>query len=268
VSKASPTQPGSPPEERARGIIDKQLKALPGNNAAFVATFTKDAGLFVPSFPVKLDEPNMDIGGQIASMNPHATMKSAKLGRLIAGGNASMVWFAAEITIVVVSAEPEEKPVTETHAVRAVELLDAASDWKVVAASFTEIRPLEQLGPTRGPIPGATPPGPLTKLLASPDSLAASLGNDPIVVFGTEAAERAVGASQAKSLLGKWHRLTLAIEETAKIREVRTTSWGYAMAIINIPKPGDVPFRMSAFLIAMPGGNGEWSVVATSYGAL
>src|SRR6185436_3752177 len=112
------------------------------------ATFAKDAGVFVPNFPVKLDDPSIDVGGQIAGMNPHAEMKGAKLAKLVAGGSSSMVWFAAEISITVVSAEPEEKPVTETHAIRAVELLDAASGWKVVAASFTEARPLEQLGPT------------------------------------------------------------------------------------------------------------------------
>lgn len=157
---------------------------------------------------------------------------------------------------------------TETHAVRAVELLDAASDWKVAAASFTEIRPLEQLEPTRGPIPNATAQGPLVKLLASPDSLASSLGGDPVVVYGSDAAERAVSASAAKTLLGRWHKLTLAIEERANVREVRTNSWGYAMAIVNIPKPGDVPYRMSAFLIAVPSESGSWSVVAASYGAL
>jgi hypothetical protein len=99
-------------------------------------------------------------------------------------------------------------------------------------------------------------------------SLASSLGGDRVVVYGTNAAERAVSASAAKALLGKWHKLTLAIEERANVREVRTKSWGYAMAIVNIPKPGDVPYCMSAFLIAVPGANGAWSVVAVNYGAL
>ena len=56
--------------------------------------------------------------------------------------------------------------------------------------------------------------------------------------------------------------------ETDKVREVRTAVWGYAMADVNIPKPGGAPFRMSAFLIAVPGPNNAWSVVAVRYGAL
>jgi hypothetical protein len=37
---------------------------------------------------------------------------------------------------------------------------------------------------------------------------------------------------------------------------------------VNLPKPGDVPYRMTAFLIAVPAPNGGWFVVAPSYGAL
>ncbi len=266
AGKAPEAKPATSPEARARAILQKQLKALPADNKAFIATFAKDAGLFVPNFPVKLDDEAMDIGGQIASMNPHAEMTSAKLGKLVAGGDPSVVWFAAEIEIVVVSREPENPVSTDKHAVRAVELLDVASD-KIVAASFTEVRPLAQLRPTRGPIPMETPAGPLVHLLAAPDRLAGALAADS-VVFGTDATERAVGSAAVKALLGKWRKLPLAIEDTAKVREVRTSAWGYAMAIVNIPKPGDVPYRMSAFLVALPVAGGTWQVVAASYGAL
>jgi hypothetical protein len=260
--KASPT-----PEERARTLLEKQLKALPSDNAALMATFVKDAVVMLPRVAAKLD-PELELGGQIAGMNPHATMKSAKLGQIVAGGNASMVWLAAELEIVVLSAEPGEKPSSATHAVRAVELLDGAADWKVAAASFTEVRPLEQLRESLGPIPSPTPPGPLVKLLASADALASSLSSDPVAVFGTAAAERGVGQSAAKTLLAKWRKLPFAIEEADKVREVRTAAWSYAMADVNIPKPGGSPFRMSAFLVAIPGPNGAWSVVAVNYGAL
>jgi hypothetical protein len=63
-------------------------------------------------------------------------------------------------------------------------------------------------------------------------------------------------------------KLRLAIEEGAKVREVRLASWGCAMADVNIPKPGEAPFRMSAFLVAVPGPSGLWSVVAVNYRAL
>lgn len=91
-----------------------------------------------------------ELGGQIAGMNPHAEMKGAKLSQFVAGGTAGMAWLAAELEITVVSAEPGEKPSSATHTVRAVELLDAASDWKVVAASFTEVRSLDRLRESLG----------------------------------------------------------------------------------------------------------------------
>jgi len=40
------------------------------------------------------------------------------------------------------------------------------------------------------------------------------------------------------------------------------------LADVIIPKDGAAPFRMSAFLVAMPTPNGAWSVVAVNYGAL
>jgi hypothetical protein len=255
------------PEERARALLEKQLRALPEDNAALIATFAKDAVAILPNFSLKVGDPDVDMGGQIAFMNPHAQMKSAKLGKLVAGGSSSMVWLAADLEIIVASQEPGGAPSSTTHAVRAVELLDAASDWKVVAASFTKVRPLGQLRESRGPIPSPTARGPLVKLLASPEELAASLASDP-VVYGTDAAERAAGQAAAKALLAKWRKLPLAIDEADKVREVRTASWGFAMADVNIAKGSGAPYRMSAFLVAVPGPNGSWSVVAVNYGAL
>jgi hypothetical protein len=69
---------------------------------------------------------------------------------IVVVGTAGMAWLAAELEITVVSAEPGEKPSSATHTVRAVELLDAASDWKVIAASFTEVRCLERLRESLG----------------------------------------------------------------------------------------------------------------------
>lgn len=264
---AAPAKAGRTPEERGRSLIEKQLKALPSDDAALIATFAKDAVVMLPRVAAKI-EPGLELGGQIAGMNPHAEMKSAKLGKLVAGGTSSMVWVAAEFEIVVASQEPGEAASTKTHAVRAVELLDAASDWKVVAASFTEVRPLEQLKESLGPIPSPTPPGPLVKLLASPDELAGSLSSDPVVVFGTDAAERATTQTAGRALLSKWKKLPLAIEERDKVRELRTKAWGYALANVNIAKAGGPPYRMSAFLVAVPSPNGAWSVVAVNYGAL
>jgi hypothetical protein len=266
-AKVPPAKSSPTPEERAKSLLEKQLKALPSDNAALLATFAKDAVVMLPRGAAKI-EPDLELGGQIAGMNPHAEMKGAKLSPIVAGGTAGMAWLAAELEITVALAEPGEKPSTATHTVRAVELIDAASDWKVVAASFTEVRSLERLRESLGPITLPTPAGPLVKLLAAPDDLAAALSTDPVVVFGTDKAERAIGQAAAKALLAKWRKLPLAIEEADKVRDVRTTSWGFAMADVNIPKSGGSPYRMSAFLVAVPGPSGSWSVVAVNYGAL
>ena len=177
-AKVPPAKPSPTPEERAKLLLGKQMKALPGDNAALLATFAKVAVVMLPSVAAKI-EPDLELGGQIAGMNPHSEMKGVKLGQLVAGGTAGMAWLAAELEITVVSAEPGEKPSSATHTVRAVELLDAASDWKVVAASFTEVRSLERLRESLGPIPSPTSAGPLVKLLAAPDEIAASLSADP-----------------------------------------------------------------------------------------
>ena len=256
------------PEKRARVLVEKQLKALPGDNAALVADFAKDAVVMLPYIGSRVDAPDLELATAIAGMHPHAEMKSAKLIELVVGGNTSMVWLAAELEIVLLSLEPGETPSTDVRTVRAVELLDAASDWKIVAASFAQVRGLSQRRSSLGPIPSPTPAGPLTPLLAAPDKLAAAIGSDPVVLYGTDKAERAIGASAAKALLAKWRKLSLTIEESDKVREVRTPSWGYAMADVNIPKAGGPPYRMSGFVIAVPGANGAWSVVAASYGAL
>jgi len=266
--KSAPATATMSPEKRARALVEKQLKALPDGNAALVADFTKDAVVMLSYIGSRVDDPDLELATAIAGMHPHAEMKGAKLASLIAGGNASMVWLAAELEITVLSAEPGEAPSTDVRTVRALELLDAASDWKIVAASFVEVRGLSQQRSSLGPIPSATPAGPLVPLLATPDKLAAAFGGDPAVLYGSDKAERAIGANAAKALLGKWRKLPLAIEENDKVREVRTTNWGYALADVNIAKAGGPPYRMSAFLIAVPVANGAWSVVAASYGAL
>lgn len=266
--KAPPATATLTPEKRARALVEKQLKALPDGNAALVADFTKDAVVMMPYIGSRVDDPDLELATAIAGMHPHAEMKGAKLAKLVAGGNASMVWLAAELEITVLSAEPGETPSTDVRTVRAVELLDAASDWKIVAASFVEVRGLSQRKSSLGPIPSPTDPGPLVPLLAAPDKLAAAFTGDPAVLYGSDKAERAIGARAAKALLGKWAKLPLAIEDSDKVREVRTANWGYAMADVNIAKAGGPPYRMSAFLIAVPGANGAWSVVAASYGAL
>jgi hypothetical protein len=104
-------------------------------------------------------------------------------------------------------------------------------------------------------------------LLASPDDLAASLA-DGAVVAGTDASEHAVGKTDAKTLLAKWKKLSLSLEEADKVREVHTAAYGYALANNNLAnsQPNKPPYRMNAIIVAVPTGS-AWSVVAASYGA-
>src|SRR5689334_4548824 len=81
AAKPAPVTAGPTPEERARSLIEKQLKALPSDDAALIKTFAKDAVVMLPRVAAKI-EPGVELGGQIAGMNPHAEMKSAKLGKL------------------------------------------------------------------------------------------------------------------------------------------------------------------------------------------
>ena len=265
--KVPTAKAGPSPGERAKALLEKQVKALPADNATLVATFANDAVVMLPRVAAKV-EPDLELGEQIAGMTPHAEMKGAKLGQVVAGGNASMAWVAAELEITVHSSEPGEASSTAAHTVRILELLDAASEWRVVAAAFAEVRSLEPLRQSLGPIPSPTSAGPLAKLLTAPDDLANALSADPVVVFGTDQAERGVGQAAAKALLAKWRKLPLAIDENDKVREVRTANWGFAMANVNITKGRGAPYRMSALLLAVPASNGTWSVLAANYGAL
>lgn len=266
--KSAPPASASNADARAKALIEKQLKALPEDNAALLATFAKDAVVLLPYGATKVDSPDLELCAAITGLHPHAEMRRTTLTSFVAGGNASMVWLAAELEVVLLLQEPGDPPSSEAHTVHVVELLDGASDWKVVAASFAGVRSLARLRSSFGGIPLPTPAGSLAPLLASPDKLAAAIGGDPVVVYGTDKAERAIGASAAKALLGKWRKLPLAIDDADAVREIRTANWGYAMAHVNIAKAGGPPYRMSAFLVATPAANGMWSVVVVSYGAL
>ncbi len=268
-----PSPPGktaagaSTADTRAKVVLDQQVKALPSDHAAFMATFAKGAVVMLPRLSVLLD-PSLEIGGQITGLTPHAAMKSVKVKKLVTGGDAAGAWLAAELEMVMLESEPGEKPATTTRTVRAVELLDAASDWRVVAASFTDGRTIERSKQSLGAIPSPTAVGPLVKLLAAPDALAAALATDPAVVYGTDPTERAFGAAAGKSLLAKWAKLPLAVEEKDLAREVHGKAWGFAMADVNLAKPGGPPYRMSGFVVAAANPDGSWQPVAVSYGAL
>lgn len=267
-SAATPdATPPEPPQARARALLAQQLEALPSDDEAMARMFTKDAVVLVPvAWPLDgmtIYDPSINLAEAVARMTPHATLQRKKLTKVTAGGNAAMVWLSAELDVATTAGEHgEPKPIKKQRVVRVLELLDAASSWKVVAASFGDVRPLEES--IFSPVPAQTPAGPLSKLLVAPHEVAASLADDPaVVVQGTDKAEYAVGPAAAKTLLAKWSKLKLEINKDSGVHEVRGKHWGYAVANVGYTK-GDISYAMSALIIAVPSGD-AWSVVALHY---
>lgn len=262
---SKPAGPTTSPETRGRAILAAQLAAL-ANEDAFIATFAKQATVLTPIGTNEVHGANAGVAAAIAFLNPHAEVASATFDHFSSGGNAHVSWFGAELHIKITSHEPGSPTSTETHTLRAIELLDGEADWKVAVAAFTNVAKLHTFGTSS--INDPTDAGPLTNLLLSPDSLATTLDNDA-VVFGTDPSERASGTSEAKALLAKWKKLTITLDPKSKVHEVRTSTFGYSMTNVRITtKPGGEALKLSAFVLAIPAGKDSWSVVGASYGAL
>ncbi len=265
VAPTASSSPGTSPDARGRAVLKAQLAAL-ANDEAFIATFAPQATVLTPLGSNEVHAPNAGVAAAIAFLNPHAEIKSATFDHFTSGGNAQVAWFAAELQLSIDSHEPGSPAATAKHTVRAIELLDGAADWKVTVAAFTNVAPLYTFGTSS--IADPTAPGPLANLLLSPDSLAGALA-EGAVVFGTDPAERAIGAPAAKSLLGKWKKLTITLDPKSKVHEVRTATYGYAMTNVRVTtKPGGEAYKLNAFVLALPGTGDTWSVVGASYGAL
>jgi hypothetical protein len=252
-------------DARGRAILKAQLAAL-ANDEAFNATFAKQATVLTPRGGNKIDSPDASVASAIAFLNPHAEVKSATFDHFTAGGNAQVAWFSAELHLTIISREPQYPATEEKHTVRAIELLDGGAAWKVAVAAFTNVAPLYTFGTST--IDEPTDAGALSQLLLSPPALADTLG-DGAVVFGTDPGERAIGTADSKALLARWKKLTITLDPSSKPREVHTASYGYAIANVRVAtKPGSEPYTLNAFVLALPGAGGAWSVVGASYGAL
>lgn len=257
---------GVGPQQRAKAALDAQLAAMPGHDDKFVALFAKGAVVVTPKHASLADDDSLSFGTEITTVHPHATLVSKKIDKLVAGGNANVVWFSADLAFTVHSSEggKTDDAVTRLHV---VELLDGAQDWKPVVAAFSEVKKLAYYERPRGEVPAPTSPGPLAKLIADPAALSAALGADA-VVLGTDPGDRAQGKAAAQKMLAKWTKLGLSIEQHDKVHEVATKTYAYAIANVDMPneKPNEAPYRMHAVVVAIPDGNG-WQVVAATYGA-
>jgi hypothetical protein len=243
-------------------VLKAQLAAL-ADDDAFVATFASQATVLTPLGSVEVHTPNASVASKIAFLNPHAEVKSATFDHFTSGGNAQVGWFAAEVHVTVASHEPGSAATTDAHTLRAIELLDGD---KVGVAAFTNVAKLNTFGTSS--IKDPTDAGALTSMLVSPDTLAAALDSGA-VVFGTDPGERAIGRVDATKLLGNWKKLAITLDPKSKVREIHTSTYGYAITNVRIvAKPGGESDKLSAFVLAIPTASGGWSVVGVSYGAL
>ena len=153
---------------------------------------------------------------------------------------------------------------TATHRVTQLAVHDDKG-WRVVA-SLIGIQGGAISGGSPGDVGGASAPGPLAPLLASPKAIADALSNDPhTFVLGTEPAERAIGPAAAKKLLASWAKLSFVVD--GKVRELETASYGMVQAHVKWTK-GKTAHWMDAMLVAVPGPNGTWKVVGVHYANL
>jgi hypothetical protein len=81
--------------------------------------------------------------------------------------------------------------------------------------------------------------------------------------------ERGVGNAATKALLPKWTKLAITLDTASTVHEVRTQTYGYAIANVRlVTKPGGEAYKLSGFVLALPAAGNRWSVVGASYGAL
>ena len=254
------------PKARAAAALKAQLAAMPDHEDKLKAEFTKDTVVLTPDGTMLGQNTDHSMAREISHNHPHARFVGVKTENLIAGGNANVVWFSADLTFTLDEGEGGKKKLDVSH-VRCVELLDAAAGWKPVVAAFTKVGDLSYYKKPHGEVAAPTPSGPLGKLIDSPDALAAALSPDAIVL-GTDIKDRAVGKAAGQKLLARWSKRGFAIEPADKIHETETKNYAFAVANVNIAneEKSDPPYRVNGLLIAVPQGDG-WQVVAASYGA-
>lgn len=255
----APPPANTKPAPNLEDVLKAQLDAVKhwSDDTPMRATFAPNAIILFTNGEHPLDDGSN--ASRVAYLSPDATVKEASYDHFVAGSNANVAWFTADLHFTVI-----ESRTTSKRTIRATELLDGASDWKVVVAAFLNVDDLNGHGAS--PIKDATDSDALTKLLVAPDALAAALDANA-VVLGTDPKERAQGPA-AKALLAKWKGLKLTIDGEQKTREVHTATYGYAMANVQMtPAKGGDTKAMNAFVLALPSASGSWSVVAASYGA-
>ena len=263
------------PTDRAKALVTSQLAAVTKNDdKAFQATFTADAHLdsYWNNGPLST-APSGYVRDPFMNGSPHSEFKKIKLDKIVAGGDANVVWLTADVSTTFAEHEPEQdnNRSNRVEKKRLTELIVLdGSTWKAVAATLTV--PEATHGSTsadHSTLKDATKPGPLAPLAASPTELIKKLSSDKnVFVLGTDTAERAIGPAAAKKLLGKWTKLKMTIDEKS-VREVETKTYGFAEVTVTYSttkKDETLYYDMTALILAVPNGS-DWSVVGIHYRA-
>lgn len=95
VLAATPAHATPTPEQRAKTLLDIQAKAIDaGDQAALDATLTSDVIALVPDPRAVVAHHDIDA---IRRTSPHESLNSAKVDKIVAGGDANAVWISAEL---------------------------------------------------------------------------------------------------------------------------------------------------------------------------
>ena len=247
----------------AREAIDTIAAGIKSGDSTATAALFDHGAVALAGAAHEVDEP--DLVKTLGRIGPHDVVMDVMVSQLVVGGNDDATWLFADLAITKRNQEPGEKPSTATTSVHTTELLSAAAGWKIVAAAFSESRPVGRLGGVF-PMIETTSAGPLAALLVSPAKIVSALFTDPNVVVVTNEKEFAVGASAAKKLLATWEKRNLSVN--GSVREVRNAKWGVVQANVDWNEPGGKPYRFATQLIALPQADGSWAVVAVQFLAL
>ena len=235
---------GPSAEARVRAILAAQLAASELDGAtrdeALHATFADDAVISIPG------------GSRLVIELAGDTFANRQIAALDVGGDAEVVWFAAELT--------QRDDVRDPGAVGRRRGLSWASPallyagvarrdagWKIAAASLLHGRGSVQRG-----MSNATPATRLTRLALDGPAVAAAIDPRAIVIAPGQARGRG-GAG-----LGPWATRVVTLD--GRPREIVEAHWASVQADVVSPDG-----RHGLFLVARPTRAGGWKPVLVQY---
>jgi hypothetical protein len=229
--------------DRRGGLDDEAAR-----DAALQATFVAGA--------TTLELSGIDTAAHISG----GAFRYAGISSLVADGTPDAVWFAATFTSTHQRrADEPEGPLSQDNwfPERYTGLAVRDHGWKLVAVSpmLHLTGPSKFQRPTDPVIRYLTLPGPLTALVLSGPTLAASLSPTAIVLQPDRPE-----AGRGPSALGPWATRELALDRGA--RELHGAGWAMVQADVKLV---DGSANLGIFAVAIPRPGGGWTPVFVQY---